>query len=327
MKKRVIIGIVIGIIVVVIIGVFIISYIKKECENEADCLTKNCFTVQCSNKKCVYSPITNCCGNEICEVGEIYLECTVDCPNCDDINNCTLDSYDYHEQKCVNKPILDVVCCGNGVCEIGETYEDCTRDCPNCDDENQCTEDSYDYHEQKCVNELIIPCCGNGICDEETAETYLSCEADCPNCNDDNECTKDFYDYHEQKCVNELIIPCRGNKECVIYTEKIDEWFGIGKICEDKNDCVAYRDIVYSGQLEVLELEVKCVAISSYERIEMLRVSCIDTQDCLEGFFDGDSERLENMPEVQQEGWKEVMMCRDNLCEATENFLKFIEAH
>jgi len=199
MKKGVIIGIVIGIIVVVVIGIFMIRYAGRECKTDSDCLTKNCFTVQCTDNKCVYSPIVDCCGNEICELGETYENCTRDCPNCDDDNECTKDSYDYHEQKCVNKPILNVVCCGNGVCEMGENFENCNFDCLNCDDKNNCTIDEYDYNEQKCINEIIIPCCGNGICDED-AETYENCLTDCPDCNDHDESTTDIFNYIAQKC-------------------------------------------------------------------------------------------------------------------------------
>ncbi|MBU2496535.1 MAG: DUF1080 domain-containing protein [Nanoarchaeota archaeon] len=199
MKKSVIIGIVVVIIVLVIAGIFFVMYAGKECKTDTDCLTKNCFTAECKNNKCEYSPIADCCGNDRCEVGETYKDCVIDCPNCDDINNCTLDSYDYHEQKCVNKPILNVICCGNDVCEIGENYENCTRDCPNCDDKNNCTTDSYDYNEQKCINEIIIPCCGNGICDE-SAETYENCLTDCPNCDDNDKSTTDIFNYETQKC-------------------------------------------------------------------------------------------------------------------------------
>ena len=200
MKRGMIIGIVVVVIVLIIVGIFFI-FQEKECKTDSDCLTKDCFTVQCKSNNCVYSPIPDCCGNEICEVSESYLECVADCPDCDDINNCTLDSYDYHEQKCVNKPILDVVCCGNSICELEETYETCVRDCPNCNDENECTEDSYDYHKQNCTNELIIPCCGNNICDED-AETDLDCLIDCPDCEDDNKLTTDSFNYQTQKCEN-----------------------------------------------------------------------------------------------------------------------------
>lgn len=195
--------IVAGIIVVlVIIGIILVSvFLFPECKINDDCLAKTCFTVQCTNNKCVYSPITDCCGNDICEVGETYPECVADCPNCDDDDKCTEDSYDYHKQECVNKPILDKVCCGNDLCEIGETYESCTRDCPNCDDKDKCTEDSYDYHKQECINEIIIPCCGNEICDEDV-ETFSNCATDCPDCDDDNKITEDSFNYTTQKCEN-----------------------------------------------------------------------------------------------------------------------------
>ncbi len=198
--KKWVIFMVLGILVIVIIGIFII-YIKKECKIDDDCLSKNCFTVQCKDNKCIYSPIVDCCGNEMCEVGETYPECVADCPDCDDVNECTKDSYDYHEQRCVNTIIPNVICCGNSVCETGENYENCAQDCPNCDDNNNCTIDSYDYHEQKCINEPIVPCCGNGICDEN-AETYLNCSTDCPNCDDDNKLTGDSFNYETQKCEN-----------------------------------------------------------------------------------------------------------------------------
>ena len=94
--------------VIAILSVVLISgCVQKECETDADCLAKSCFTAKCTDNKCVYSSISNCCGNELCEVGEIYPECVADCSNCDDKNNCSVDEYDYHEQKCVNTPILD----------------------------------------------------------------------------------------------------------------------------------------------------------------------------------------------------------------------------
>ncbi len=194
-NKKLILGI-LALVIVLISGCT-----EKECKTNEDCLTKDCFTVECKDNNCVYSPISDCCGNEICEIGETYGDCVADCQDCDDINDCTDDSFDYHKRECVNKPILDVVCCGNALCELGETYEKCTRDCPNCEDDNKCTKDSYDYHEQKCINEVIIPCCGNEICDED-AETYSSCPIECPNCNDDNKLTADSFNYATQKCEN-----------------------------------------------------------------------------------------------------------------------------
>ncbi len=148
MKKKV----VIGIVAVLVIGIiFVIIYTGKECKIDDDCLAKICFTEQCKNDKCMYSPIINCCGNEICEVNETYPGCAVDCPSCDDFNNCTIDKYDYHEQTCVNEPIIP--CCGNGICDENvETYLNCSADCPDCTDDNKLTTDSFNYETQKCEN-------------------------------------------------------------------------------------------------------------------------------------------------------------------------------
>ena len=120
-----------AILVLTIVGIIFISgciqQVEKECETGSDCPTKTCFTPQCTDNKCVYSSIDNCCGNGRCEVGETYLECAADCPDCDDEDDCTADSYDYQGQECVNEVITP--CCGNGECETGETYEECAGDC------------------------------------------------------------------------------------------------------------------------------------------------------------------------------------------------------
>jgi len=96
--------------IIFILGVFLISGIngcaQKECEITTDCADKTCFTVQCKDSNCFYSPISDCCGNEKCETGETYENCADDCPNCEDYDECTTkERYDYHEQKCIHEPI------------------------------------------------------------------------------------------------------------------------------------------------------------------------------------------------------------------------------
>ena len=49
--------------------------------------------------KCMNTLKLNCKGNGICESGEYG---TSDCPNCDDENKCTSDSYDTGAKKCIN---------------------------------------------------------------------------------------------------------------------------------------------------------------------------------------------------------------------------------
>lgn len=150
---------------------------KPECVTADNCETQKCTEVKCIKNECKYTPIEPCCGNGVCELGEAYENCPKDCPNCDDFNICTTDSYDYHEQKCLN--IAIVPCCGNDICEkINETHDNCDLDCPDCDDNNICTEDSFDYDAQECVNTNLTPCCGDGVC--ELDETLSTCADDCP---------------------------------------------------------------------------------------------------------------------------------------------------
>jgi len=202
MSKNIII-IILVIIVIAGLGGGAYFFFRPKCPESCDD-ANSCTQDICSketNHKCSHNAIPNCCGNKNCELAEGYEICPADCPNCDDNNQCTKDSYDYHQQECVNAPVLEVICCGNTLCETGETYISCSRDCPNCDDANQCTKDSYDYHQKKCLNEIIKPCCGNGICDKGS-ETYSSCSKDCPNCDDSSKLTSDSFNYTTQKCEN-----------------------------------------------------------------------------------------------------------------------------
>jgi hypothetical protein len=203
MNTKILIGTIITIIITAA-GVFILWYIPAHqcpasCDDKAACTQDFCSKE--TGYKCSHSAVLNCCPNEICEMEEKYETCAADCPNCDDNNECTKDSYDYHQQKCVNAPLLDKICCGNGVCETQETYANCSRDCPDCDDDNDCTKDSYDYHQRKCLNEIIVPCCGNGVCDKD-AEASKNCSKDCPDCDDGNKLTSDSFNYATQKCEN-----------------------------------------------------------------------------------------------------------------------------
>ena len=99
----------------------------KECEVEEDCPDRTCFAKECVDKNCSYAPIIPCCDNEKCEIGETYGNCMGDCPDCDDRDKCTEDSFDYDQQKCINEEIIP--CCGNGQCEAVETYNTCVEDC------------------------------------------------------------------------------------------------------------------------------------------------------------------------------------------------------
>jgi len=130
MKKGVIIGIVLGILLLgTITSLFLFTNLFKSCPSSCDdfneCTEDFCFEETDFN--CINKPIDNCCGNEKCETGENYENCADDCPNCDDSNSCTDDSYDYHLKACVNKKIIP--CCGNDICESVESTKTCPEDC------------------------------------------------------------------------------------------------------------------------------------------------------------------------------------------------------
>ncbi|MEM3154373.1 MAG: hypothetical protein QW165_02270 [Candidatus Woesearchaeota archaeon] len=55
-----------------------------ECKTAADCKGKpaSAFKAECTDKKCVYTPIPNVCGNGKCETGEDRGNCEIDCGPC-----------------------------------------------------------------------------------------------------------------------------------------------------------------------------------------------------------------------------------------------------
>ena len=99
-----------------------------QCGNVSECAT-GIFDYQ--KQECVYDFIEYCCGNRICEKDEEYEEnnenCQKDCPNCNDINSCTIDIWNYENQDCEYEIIPD--CCGNKICESGEDKNSCPKDC------------------------------------------------------------------------------------------------------------------------------------------------------------------------------------------------------
>jgi hypothetical protein len=129
MKKSVVIGIFVLILILIGGALFLFTDLFKKCPNSCDDFNE-CTEDYCSdetNFKCVHKPIDNCCGNGKCEIGETYENCADDCPNCDDSDSCTEDSYDYHLKECSHKDIIP--CCGNGICESSESKIICSEDC------------------------------------------------------------------------------------------------------------------------------------------------------------------------------------------------------
>ena len=88
-------------IIVIILMFILVNWAIPECPKSCDD-NKSCTNDFCNKEtryKCMNTLKLNCKGNGICETGEYG---TSDCPNCDDGNNCTADSYDIGAKKCIN---------------------------------------------------------------------------------------------------------------------------------------------------------------------------------------------------------------------------------
>ena len=120
MKDRLIVIIVILLALVVIISGCdtVKNILPKRCPVSCDD-SDTCTQEKCNDETdytCQHELLAPCDGNKICEDGE-YLS-SIDCPNCDDSNVCTRDTYSYSNSSCGHEGIPN--CCGNSVCERGE---------------------------------------------------------------------------------------------------------------------------------------------------------------------------------------------------------------
>ena len=175
-------------VALVVFALLIVSGCQIKCPDTCDDIDA-CTEDICSEEtgfECAYKEIFPCRGNGVCEEGE-YDAVTADCPDCDDGNICTADSYDYDVQECINEK--QVPCCGNGVVEQGETCNTCAKDfgcslsqrcCDNsCEDvclrDSDC-DDSIDYTQDTCEN---LGTC-DASCINEDTRNCISGDNECP---------------------------------------------------------------------------------------------------------------------------------------------------
>lgn len=104
---------------------------SMDCNDHNTCTQDSCSIIN-GLHGCFNSPISPCCGNGICELGEGVWICTADCDLWQCHENC-----DYTIQQGVEaKPgsECDAQCseyCGDGVCGVIENYKTCLTDCPS----------------------------------------------------------------------------------------------------------------------------------------------------------------------------------------------------
>jgi len=94
-KKAIFIG---GIIILFVLINIIIPECPKSCDDNNQCTNDFCSVE--TGFKCMNTIKLNCNGNGICEAGEYGK--SSDCPDCNDRNKCTADSYDTASKKCIH---------------------------------------------------------------------------------------------------------------------------------------------------------------------------------------------------------------------------------
>src|SRR3989338_460345 len=97
------------IVIFVIILIFILINLlipecPKSCNDNNSCTNDFCSAE--TGYKCMNTLKLNCKGNGICEGGEYGSS---DCPNCDDNNKCTVDSYDSASKQCIHTEMIGCV--------------------------------------------------------------------------------------------------------------------------------------------------------------------------------------------------------------------------
>ena len=156
----------------------ICGFLGPECTNNADCDDSNsCTSDSCVNEECSYSPISNCCGNGVCESGEDCASCSSDCFSGS-----------------------GAATCGNGICEIGdgENCQNCASDCNGvtggrpsnrycCGSDTFCGDSRCSSGGNSCTETPSVgSCCGDGIC--EGSEDGANCAVDCTGCSVNADC-------------------------------------------------------------------------------------------------------------------------------------------
>lgn len=166
------------------------------------------------------------CANGICDSGEAYSGCPLDCRTVT-CGNGLCEGLEPYKENRDPQVMCPTDCgipeyCGNGICGIGETCSNCQKDCGVC--QPICNNGICESGETQanCPSDCGIapPVCGNRVC--ESDETYFNCITDCPvnPCGDGVcESTKGENKYN---CPNDCLSECAVNQDCVESLKNCD---------------------------------------------------------------------------------------------------------
>ena len=130
--------------------------------------------------------------------------------DCDDQNECTEDSCDPMDGKCLHMEVIDGTNCDfdglPGVCSLGECEDAMLCAGVDCDDSNECTVDVCDPLSGECGHTNVVDdtACDfgdlPGLCLGGACEDAMLCAG--VECDDSNECTEDVCDPKDGQCVH-----------------------------------------------------------------------------------------------------------------------------
>lgn len=244
------------------------NYPRNEWCNNTDsnlCTTEFCDIVQdCVSRAMTCDDPDMKCTNDFCLEGICYH--IADDNNCDDNNNCTVDTCDMGLGKCTNIPDDDYCdddqFCTDDYCD--EAYG-CINSIHVCNDQIWCTEDICDFDLQTCVHTTInesITCDDSIECTIDTCNLDLGrCDHQANNslCDDLDPCTTDICDVGNQECIH-IPMVCNDQIACTNDTcvegECVFEY--LNSECEDNVYCTVDVCSELIGNCENIPYHSRC---------------------------------------------------------------------
>ncbi len=195
---------------------------ERDCSDGVACTADSCDE---ENDQCVNTPDNSYCDDGLWCNGEEICDASAGCQpgtpvNCDDGDECTIDSCDEVNDMCINDPLADDTACAGGICCSGNCVTPVCSANDDCNDGDECTEDTCNNPgtcAASCsyINAPDNTACTGGICCSGTCAAPV-CSVDI-DCDDSDACTTDTCSYGgtcDASCSNEAIIACIDNDGC-----------------------------------------------------------------------------------------------------------------
>lgn len=260
---------------------------------------------------CVHTPRDNLCNNGTFCDGDEWCDAQLGCQagepvDCDDGDDCTVDSCDLDTDDCVS--VSSDSACDDGLFCNG--VETCDQESGCAEGEDPCPNQLCDEAHDRCADCLSDADCDDGVfcngaevCDSGTSACQ---DGDAPDCDDDVDCTADACDEAQNRCVNtprnvmcDDGLFCNGVETCDAAEGCVDGAAPCGtQMCDElANHCVDCMsdgdcdDGVFCNGQETCTSAGACVdgnvpcADSLCDEDGEQCVECLSDEDCSDGVF------------------------------------------